>query len=139
MLDSNIIAKLVLNEPNSKEARATIENHIKKGYTLHTSDIALPECLNVIWKHANLFADLNQEDIKSTTLYLLKVYDALAVTPTRDIAHQAIEIAQTTKVAAYDAIYIALTQKLNGTLYTADKKLSTTAETITETKLLKPT
>jgi predicted nucleic acid-binding protein len=54
------------------------------------------------------------------------------------VAEQAINIAQNTKTATCDAIYIAAAQKLNGTLFTADQKLATTANTITTTKLLKP-
>jgi len=138
ILDSNIITKLILNEPNSKEARATVEAYIEKGYTIHTVDLALTECLNIIWKHAKLFTDLSPEDTKSAIQYLLRIYDRLKITSTRDLAEHAIDIAQTTKIAVYDSTYIALTKNLNGILYTADKKLATTATTITKTKLLKP-
>jgi predicted nucleic acid-binding protein len=48
-------------------------------------------------------------------------------------------LAQTLKIPVYDALYIALAEKEKGILYTADKKLAATAETITKIKLLKPT
>jgi predicted nucleic acid-binding protein len=98
----------------------------------------LPECLKIIWKHTTLFKDLTPTDAQSALEYLLKVYDKLNVTSTRELTNQIIDIAQTTKMAVYDATYIALTQKLNGTLYTADQKLAKTANTITKIKLLKP-
>ncbi len=131
--------KLVLSEPGSKEARANVKSYLKKGYALYTVDIALAECLNVIWKHTTLLSDLTVEDTKSAVEYLLKVHNDLNIIATRDLAEETINIAQTKKTPVYDALYVALTQKLNGTLYTADQKLCTTANTITNTKLLKPT
>jgi predicted nucleic acid-binding protein len=104
---------------------------------LYTVDLALAECLNVIWKHAKLLNDL--EDAPAAVEDLLKIYDTLNVITARDIAEATINIALTSKVSVYDALYIALGQKLNGTLYTADQKLCSTADKITNTKLLKPT
>ena len=86
-----------------------------------------------------MLSDLKPEDAKSAIEYLLKIHNDLNITPTRDLAEETINIAQTKKTPVYDALYIALTQKINGTLYTADQKLCTTANTITNTKLLKPT
>jgi predicted nucleic acid-binding protein len=111
---------------------------LKKGYLLYTVDIALAECLNVIWKHATLLTDLKVEDTKSAVEYLLKIYSGLSVIMTRDLADETMTIAQTMKVPVYDALYIALAKKVNGTLYTADQKLCTTTNKITNTKLLKP-
>jgi predicted nucleic acid-binding protein len=138
ILDSNIIAKLVLNEPGSKEARANVTGFLKKGYTLYTVDLALAECLNVIWKHANLLSDLKAEDAKSAVEDLVKVYDGLNIITTREFTTETINTALTQNITAYDALYIATAQKVNGTLYTADQKLCTTANTTTNTKLLKP-
>jgi predicted nucleic acid-binding protein len=137
-LDANIIIKLVLNEPDSKEARATVEDFLEKGYLLYTVDNALAECLNVIWKHSTLLKDINSEDAKSAVQYLLKVYERLTIVKTLDLSEQTMTIAQTLKLPIYDALYVALSQRENGTLYTTDKKLATTANTITTTKLLKP-
>jgi predicted nucleic acid-binding protein len=86
-----------------------------------------------------LLSDLKPEETKSAIEYLLKIHNELTVIATRDLAQETIKIAQTTKTPVYDALYIALTQKLNGTLYTADQKLYITANTITKTQLLKPT
>jgi predicted nucleic acid-binding protein len=126
--------KLVLSE-----ARANVTNYLKKGYTLYTVDLALAECLNVIWKHANLLSDLKAEDAKSAVEDLIKVYDDLNIVTAREIAIETLKIAFTQNVTVYDALYIAVALKVNGTLYTADQKLCTTANTITNSKLLKPT
>ena len=127
-----------MNEPGSKEARATVAGVLKKGYTLHTVDFALAEGLNVVWKHVNVLKDLKVEDAAPAAEDLTRVYDGLNIVMAREIAQEATQIALAQNITVYDALYIAAAQKLNGTLYTADQKLSTTANKITNTKLLKP-
>jgi predicted nucleic acid-binding protein len=103
---------------------------------LHTLDLALTECVNIIWKHTTLLKDI--ADPNKTVEDLIAIYDRLTTTPSRTITEETLNIATAKNITVYDATYIALTQKLNGTLYTADQKLATTANTITRTKLLKP-
>lgn len=135
ILDSNIIIKLIINEGDLKQTKTEIQTALKKGYTLCTVDLALSECLNVIWKHAKLLHDI--EDYNLVVQDLLTIYDTLTIIPARAVAEEAINIATTKNVSIYDALYIALAQQQNGTLYTADKKLAITAITITNTDLLK--
>ena len=85
-----------------------------------------------------MLMDLNAEDTKSAVQYLLKVYGRLTIVKTLNLSEQTMTIAQTLKLSIYDALYATLAQRENGTLYTADKKLAITANTITKTKLLKP-
>jgi len=110
---------------------------MKKGYTLHTVDIALAEGLNAIWKHANLIKDLKKEETKPTTQDLTKIYDEIGTLTTRELTEEAMDIALTQNITIYDSLYIAATQKLNGTLYTADQKLHNTTNKITNSKLLR--
>ena len=53
------------------------------------------------------------------------------MTSMRSIAEETINIATTKNITIYDVAYIALAQKLNGILYTADKKLAKTATAAT--------
>jgi predicted nucleic acid-binding protein len=101
-------------------------------------DIALAECLNVIWKHTNLLKDLDIKEASLTIEDLTKLYNELTITPTQEIKKEAMRIAITQNIAVYDALYIATAQKLNATLYTADQKLYAKANQITKSKLLKP-
>ncbi len=138
ILDSNILVKLVLNEVGSKEARAEIASALKKGYTLHTIDLALAECLNVIWKHTNVLKDLKVEEANPAVEDLTRIYDGLNIITAREIAAEAVTVALTKNVSAYDSLYIAAAQKINGALYTADQKLYDIANGSVNTKLLKP-
>lgn len=98
----------------------------------------MAESLNVIWKHVNLLKDLKPEEATPTIEDLTKLYDGLNVITTREITQETAEIALTQNITIYDALFITAAQKLNGTLYTADQKLCTTANKITKSKLLKP-
>ena len=98
-------------------------------------DIALAECLNVIWKHTNLLKDLKQEEAIYAIEDLTKLYDDLAITPTREIKDQAMHIAISQNITVYDALFIAAAQKINATLYTADKKLCEKTDKLIKSKL----
>jgi predicted nucleic acid-binding protein len=127
-----------MNEPCSKEARASVANFLKKGYTLHTVDLALAEGLNVIWKHTNILKDLKPEEANPALEDLTRIYDSLNVIPTRELTSEALHVALTQNITIYDSLYIAAAQKMNGTLYTADQKLCSAANGVTNSKLLKP-
>jgi predicted nucleic acid-binding protein len=90
----------------------------------------------VIWKHNKLLHDM--ENPNAVVQDLLTIYDDLTIIPARTVAEETINVATAKNISVYDATYIAATQKLGGTLYTADQKLAKTAKTITTTKLLKP-
>jgi len=136
-LDSNILVKLVLAEPGSKEARKSIEKFLRKGYSLYTVDIALAEGLNAIWKHVKIHKDLKTEEAKSAVQDLTKIHDKLNILKTHELSEETAEIALTQNITIYDSLYITATRKLKATLYTADRKLHNTAKKITASKLLK--
>lgn len=123
ILDSSILSKLVLNELDSKEVRNEVTNFLKKGSILCTVDIALAECLNVIWKHTNLLKDLKPEEASLAIEDLTKLYDD-SITPTRELKDEAMHIAIAQNITVYDALFMAAAQKINGILYTADKSFA---------------
>ena len=126
---------MVLNESDSKEVRNEVTNYLRKGYSLCTVDIALAECLNVIWKHTNLLKDMEPKEATLAIEDLTKLYDDLSITPTRELKDAAMQIAITLNITVYDALFIAATQKINAILYTADKKLCTKTIKLIKSKL----
>ena len=126
----------MLNESDSKEARIEVSDFLKKGYTLCTVDIALAECLNVIWKHSNLLKDLEPKEASLAAEDLTKLYDGLSITSTRELKDEAMQIAISLNITVYDALFIAAAQKINATLYTADKKLFSKTSNLIKSKLL---
>ncbi len=85
-----------------------------------------------------MLKDINTEDTKSATTYLLKIFNRLNIVNTPNLAERTMAIAQSLKIPVYDALYVALSEKEKGSLYTTDQKLATAAKTITAVKLLKP-
>ncbi len=84
-----------------------------------------------------LLKDLKIEEINSTIEDLTRVYDGLNVIPARELTVESMQVALKHKVSIYDALYIAAAEKINGTLYTADQKLFSSAKEVTSTKILK--
>ena len=95
----------------------------------------MAECLNVIWKHTNKLKDLKQEEAGLAIDDLTKLYDDLTIIPTRELKDQAMHTAITQNITVYDALFIAAAQKINATLYTADKKLCAKTDKLIKSKL----
>ncbi len=125
----------MLNESDSTEVRSEVTNFLKKGYGLCSVDIALAECLNVIWKHINLLKDLEPKEAGLAIEDLIKLYDDLAITPTRELKDEAMHVAISQNITVYDALFIAAAQKVNATLYTADKELCEKTNKLIKLKL----
>lgn len=129
--------KLVTAETGSKEARTSITDFLRKGYSLYSVDHALAESLNAIWKHVQIHGDLKTEDARSVVQDLTKVWDSLNVLSTRELSEEAVDMALTQDVTIYDSLYMAAARKLDARLYTADGRLHDAAKKITASKLLK--
>jgi predicted nucleic acid-binding protein len=67
---------------------------------------------------------------------LTRLHDGLAITPTKELKNEAMQIAITQNITVYDALFIAAAQKTNATLYTADKKLLAKTDKTIKIKLL---
>ena len=128
--------KLVVTEPGSKEARTTVKNLLRNGYSLYTVDIALAESLNAIWKHVNIHKDLKNRDVESTIHDLTRIYDMMNVITTHELSSEAMKISLTENITIYDSVYIAAARKLKATLITADKKLYHTSKKMVQSELL---
>ena len=96
----------------------------------------MAECLNVIWKHTNQLKDLTPEDAILAVEDLTKLYDDLSITQTRELKDEAMHIAISQNITVYDALFMAAAQKINATLYTADKKLYAKTDKTIKSKLL---
>jgi predicted nucleic acid-binding protein len=138
ILDSTILVKLVVNEITSQEASKTVTLLLRRGHPLCTVDLALTECVNAIWKHANLHKDLKLDDAKAAVHDLEEIYDHLDIFAARQLVEEALNICLAQNITVYDALYIAAANKADATLYTADLKLHEKASKIARSKLLKP-
>ena len=136
ILDSNVLIKLIVNEPNSEKARRRIREVIEENFSLYTIDIALAESLNALWKHVKLHRDLQKREAESAAKDLKELYDSLNVITTRELLDESVETALTWDITVYDSLYVAAAKKLRATLYTADQKLYNVSKKIVSSELL---
>lgn len=97
--------KLVTDEPGSKEARETIKDYVRDGYSLCTADIALTESLNAVWKHVIIYRELERMEDESAIRDLIKIYDSVNILTTRELSNEAVEIALAKNITIYDSLY----------------------------------
>ena len=87
----------------------------------HVPDLFYIECANILWKYVQ-YHGYPREDA------LLDVIDlgdlSLRAVPTQDLVEAALPIALDLGITAYDASYVALSQKLDLPLVTADEPLT---------------
>lgn len=121
IVDSNIVAKWLLPEPDSNRARTLIDPQ----FYLRAPDLLLPELANVLWKGARR-GDLTAGD--SDELLNRFVRDHVDVTvrllPSRLVIKQALQIAAAERHSIYDCIYLALAVLSRCVLITADDRLA---------------
>lgn len=122
VVDASVGIKLFLDEPLSERADALFD-HLSDNLPalLHVPDLFFIECANILWKYVR-YHGYPREDA------LLDVIDLgdlnLRAVPTQELIEAALPIALNLGITAYDASYVALSQKLDLPLVTADEPLA---------------
>ncbi|MCH1772290.1 MAG: type II toxin-antitoxin system VapC family toxin [Saccharolobus sp.] len=88
-----------------------------------TSDFALVEVSNVVWKKTVLTRELTEQDaIKAVTIIRYYLPQLLILNKSIDVIERAIEISIREKIPIYDSLYIALAERKGSKLVTGDRK-----------------
>ena len=107
VVDSNVMAKWILPEPDSGQAQRLITEIALKGERLVTLDLAFAEVANAIWKrYRQRLATLIEVRQFSDALHRSPVH----VEPARSFLGPALEIAIKYDRSIYDALFVALAQ-----------------------------
>ncbi len=120
VVDSSVVAKWALPEPDSPHAERLIADVALKGERLIVLDLALVEVTNAIWKryHRGL-ATLDETRQSLDDLLRIPVH----VEPAVRLLKPALGIAAKYDRAVYDALFVALSQNLRLQGVTADEPL----------------
>ncbi len=120
VIDTNIAIKLFIPDPLSAKAE-TLFLHLQNPQTqLFIPDLFYIEFTNVLWKYVRA----KQFSAEQTTIALDRIRAfPLEVTSTKSLMSEAMQISLDCSISAYDASYIALSQRMNASLLTLDSKL----------------
>ena len=120
VVDSSVIAKWILPEGDSIQARRLILEVPMTGQRMFVLDLALTETANAIWKRHHQHI-IKVEEARQLLGRLLRT--PVHVQPSTDLLDAALEIAAKHDRTIYDALFVALANKLQLPGITADKPL----------------
>jgi predicted nucleic acid-binding protein len=122
VVDASVGIKLFLVEPLSDRADALFD-HLTNSppARFYVPDLFFIECTNILWKYVN-FYDYPSETAEQDLADLIQL--PLRVVPTVELAEEALRLAISQEIAAYDAAYVVLSQQLSLPLVTADEPLA---------------
>ena len=117
VIDASVAAKWFLTEPESETSLALRRDHVE-GRVVLNAPVFLPfEVANALRYHALLGA----EPVAAAVSKLFGVQIRLDP-PTPESLSQAVDVAYRTGLTVYDASYLALAERLDSTLYSADER-----------------
>lgn len=121
VVDASVAVKLFLNEPLTSQAIDLFDRLAdEKSVAFHIPDLFYVECANIFWKQCqrgNAVPSKAQADLALLgTLQLQR-------TSTFDLMNNALTIALTHGISAYDACYVTLAHREGIPMVTADEKL----------------
>lgn len=114
VVDASVIAKWVLPEPMSAEARALLDHE------LLVPDLAFTEIANLLTMRV-IRAEMTAAEA-SRALQIVLSLNPISV-PSRDLVSEALAMAGNLQHPAYDLVYVALARQQGARFVTADKRL----------------
>jgi predicted nucleic acid-binding protein len=134
VVDASVALPLFINGPQSEAAHTFFARLADDPPTrLHVPDLFYIEVANVLWKYVR-WHGLPQAQAQEYLRQLGRL--ALHATPTAELMGDALELAVTYSISAYDACYLALARRLDIPLVTSDGKLAAAIADPTQVRLL---
>jgi predicted nucleic acid-binding protein len=126
VIDSNICIKLFIPDPLTAKADTLFLNLQNSGTQFFVPDLFYIEFTNVLWKYVRA----RQYTVEQSEIAIRRIQAfPLNITSTKDLIADAIKLSVTYGISAYDASYVALSQRTNAPLLTLDAKLANALNT----------
>ncbi|MFN6517332.1 MAG: type II toxin-antitoxin system VapC family toxin [Nostoc sp. CreGUA01] len=120
VVDTSVCIKYFIADPLTAKVNQLLGHLANPQTEIYVPDLFYIECANVLWKYVR--ARMYTAAEVQTDLATLKSFP-LRVVSTADLMADAVSIALTYKISAYDGSYVALSQQVGATLLTLDGKL----------------
>jgi len=118
VIDTSVLIKWFIKEIKRESALKIRDSYLKGEIKLIAPDLILYEFLNAL----KYIKQHNEEEMK-TIFEVIMNYDIDLYLMDKELAEEAIEIAQNSELTIYDSSYLALAKLKEGKLITADEKL----------------
>jgi predicted nucleic acid-binding protein len=120
VVDSSVVAKWVLVEPDSPQADRLLTDAAQQGFQLITLDLAVVESTNAIWVHFHrgLLSSAECQDAFAALMAM-----PLLIEAARPLLFSALPLSCTYHQSVYDCLFVSLVVKLGLKGGTADTKL----------------
>ena len=115
VVDASVAVKWVVQEAHSDKAALLLACD-----TLHAPDHWQAEAVNVLWAKS-YHGDLSPEDAEERMILLLRA--PVAGAPIAGLMARAFAISTMRQVTIYDSLYLALAERLEVPMVTADERL----------------
>ncbi|MEB3338368.1 MAG: type II toxin-antitoxin system VapC family toxin [Leptolyngbyaceae bacterium] len=121
VVDTSVAIKLVIEQEGSEQAEALFATLGTEPDTeLYVPELFYAECANVLWQYVRR-ANYPPSEAKASLIRLKALSLQKVAIP--DLVNEALEIAITQSISAYDACYVEISKRLKVPLVTADQKL----------------
>jgi predicted nucleic acid-binding protein len=121
VLDSNVIAAIFFRED---DVCFKAEKIIEESRELYTLDFAVAEITNVAWKKVvfeNESVEVVRKSLEKCIEFITSVCEVISSVELYDTA---LRIAVERKITAYDALFVAASERYDAPLATADRDLA---------------
>jgi predicted nucleic acid-binding protein len=126
IVDASVVIQRFIRDTHTEYAKALFRQLTSEDI-LHVPEHCLIECANVLWKHVRFHgmtepdAEILIEDLAGLPLHIV---------PVTGLLKSALQIGLEHQLAIYDAMYIALAQRLHYPLVTVDIRQETVAKEV---------
>ena len=118
IVDASVVIQRLIRETHTEYVKVLF-NQLTAADNLIVPEFCFLECTNVLWKQVR-FQGIVQRQAESLVRDLIAL--PLTVMLVCDLLPRGLQIGLTHQLALYDSVYIALAEKLNYPLITADER-----------------
>ncbi|MEM0023535.1 MAG: type II toxin-antitoxin system VapC family toxin [Thermofilaceae archaeon] len=121
VVDASVYASILVKDEFYERAVNFVREYAGR---LATLDLAVLEAANALWRHTCLLRRIPLDRYEALARYLKPlVYGSARLYASLDLLESAVRIASDFSITVYDALYVALAQKLGCKLASFDEEL----------------